>query len=136
MNRWWHAWVIEKKFPEWLAQAGIPVEQAFLLQDHERSLWTDEAKASMRTQGITLLENYPKCSQDLNAIENAWNVLRRRLDETLPSELESRDEFTARLRAAVRWVNANRADQLWKFCTDQKERAREVLLREGSRTSF
>ena len=50
--------------------------------------------------------------------------------------MESRDEFIPRLRAAVRWVNENCSEQLWKFCTNQKERAEEVLLRDGGRTTL
>ena len=130
MNRWWYAWVLKRYFPMWLDGCDK------LIQDYERCLRCEEPLNELAQLGVELVDDYPKCSQDLNAIENAWNVLRQRLDETLPTDLESRDEFTARLRAAVRWVNANRADQLWKFCTDQKERADEVLLREGSRTSF
>ena len=50
--------------------------------------------------------------------------------------MESRDEFIPRLRAAVRWVNENCSEQLWKFCTNQKEHAEEVLLRDGGRTTL
>ena len=45
-------------------------------------------------------------------------------------------EFIARLRAAVDWSNSNRSEQLWYFCTNQKERAAEGLLRDGGRTGF
>ena len=134
MNRWWYAWVIEKKFPVWLAEAGIPPRQAFLLQDHERALWTDEAKASMRTQGITLLERYPKCSQDLNPIETAWRELRDRLASTQPKTMESRPQFIHRLRNAVTWVNANRSGYLATLCLSQKAWAADVLKAKGART--
>ena len=50
--------------------------------------------------------------------------------------MESRDEVVPRLRAAVRWVNENCSEQLWKFCTNQKEHAEEVLLRDGGRTTL
>ena len=33
---------------------------------------------------------------DFNAIENAWKLLRDRLDDTQPTEVESRDAFIAR----------------------------------------
>ena len=90
----------------------------------------------MSELGVELIENYPRCSQDLNGIENAWNLVRERLATTLPPVWESRDEFVSRLRAAIRWVNRNCQAQLWKFCTNQKERADEVLLRKGGRTSW
>ena len=63
-------------------------------------------------------------------------MLRERLDATLPVAMESRDDFIVRLRVAIDWVNVHRSEQLWKFCTNQKERADEVLLRDGGRTSF
>ena len=50
----------------------------FLVQDHEKALWTDEAREAMCNIGIQLLEAYPKCSQDLNPIETAWCDVRAR----------------------------------------------------------
>jgi hypothetical protein len=79
-----------------------------------------------------------KCSQDPNSIENAWAILRERLDETQPVTLESRGEFVKRLFAAVRWANRDRAEQLWKLSTNQKERADACLAQKppGGRTKF
>ena len=130
MNRWWYAWVVKRYFPLWLNGCDK------LIQDYERCLRCEEPLEELAKLSVEVVEEYPKCSQDLNAIENAWNVVRQRLDVTVPEHRESRDEFLTRLRAAVHWVNANRADQLWWFCTNQKERADEVLLRDGGRTSF
>ena len=90
----------------------------------------------MRDVGIQLLENFPKCSQDLNPIETAWRELRSRLDATLPKNLEKREDFIPRLRAAVAWVNANRSEYLAHLCTDQKERALAVRKLKGSRTQY
>ena len=89
----------------------------------------------LRKLSVEVISDYPKCSQDLHAIENAWGVVRQRLDATVPTGMESRGGILIRFRAAVNWVNAHRSAQLWKFCTDEKERAAEVLLREGGRTS-
>ncbi len=85
---------------------------------------------------MSLVEGYPKCSQDLNAIENAWKLLRDRLYDTLPTGVESRADFCVRLRAAVRWVNDNCRTELLEFCTNQKKRARDVLELKGSRTKW
>ena len=130
MNRWWYAWVVKRYFPYWLDGCDK------LVQDYERCLRCDEPLEELRKLSVEVISEYPKCSQDLNAIENAWNVLRERLDATLPTGMESREAFLLRLRAAVAWINAHRAEQLLKFCTNQKERAAEVCLREGGRTSF
>ena len=85
-----------------------------------------------------LVGEFPKVSQDFNAIENAWAILRERLDETCPVELESRDQFLKRLRAAVRWANSQRSEQLWYLSTNQKERAEDCLCSHppGARTKW
>ena len=76
--------------------------------------------------------------QDFNALENVWKTLKDQLDEALPKHLETRDEFIARLHKAVSWVNRNRADQLWFYSTNQKQRARGGLATKstGSRTGW
>ena len=134
MNRWWYEWLINHKFPAWLRKAMGANRRAFLVQDHERCLWTEEPRSALRQQGILLLEHYPKCSQDLNAIELAWREVRARLAATEPTSMESRDTFIVHLRAAVAWVNMRRQAYLLKICTDQKERARDVLKMKGGRT--
>ena len=90
----------------------------------------------MRKVGAILLENFPKCSQDLNPIEVAWRELRARLADTEPTELESREAFCARLRNAVDWVNRNRSDYLKWLCSCQKEWSQDVLTAKppGART--
>ena len=82
--------------------------------------------------------SYPKVSQDFNAIENAWKILRERLDETMPQELERRDAFITRMISAVKWINQHRKDQLWPLSTNQKERAEECLKQKppGGRTRW
>ena len=130
MNRWWYAWIVKRYFPYWLDGCDQ------LVQDYERCLRCEEPMQELRKLHVHVIQDYPKCSQDLNAIENAWNVLRQRLDATLPMHPESREDFITRLRVAVNWLNAHRSDQLMKFCRNQKSRADEVLLREGGRTSY
>ena len=99
-------------------------------------MWKDAALA-LETAGLKLM-GFLKCSQDFNAIENAWAILRERLDETQPDAVESREEFVKRLFAAARWANRDRAEQLWKLSTNQKERADACLAQKplGGRTKF
>ncbi len=135
VNRWWYEWVVAKKFPVWIkASFGVQKRGAFLLQDHERCLWAKEPRDAMEAIGLNLLDNFPKCSQDLNPIETVWRELRSRLAETQPTTFEDRDVFFARLRAAVAWVNRNRAEFLHKLCNCQAEWASDVLAANGART--
>ena len=109
---------------------------SYLIQDHERALWTAEPRKAMREIGVKLLESYPKCSQDLNPIATVWREIRARLNDTEPQKMEARKVFLQRLRNAVAWVNTNRSNLLKELCEDQKDRAKEVLERKGGRTSF
>ena len=59
-----YAWLVENRMAEWKAEAFGDERDVFLVQDHERALWGEEAKEKMRTHGLRLLENFPKCSQD------------------------------------------------------------------------
>ena len=68
------------------------------------------------------------------AVELACREVRARLAATEPTSMESRDTFIVHLRAAVAWVNVRRKAYLLKICTDQKERARDVLKMKGGRT--
>ena len=130
MNKWYYAWLIEKKFPAWRGSCE------YLVQDFEKCLRCDEPMEELRKIKMTLVEEHPKYSQDLNAVENAWKILRDRLIDTMPTHLEPRVEFVARLRAAVRWININREDELLYLGTNQKERARDVKDLDGARTKW
>jgi hypothetical protein len=82
MNRWHYAWIIAHCFPRWICQAMGRKAKPLLIQDHERALWTDEARQAMQENGIELVESYPKCSQDLNPIEVAWRELKESMHAT------------------------------------------------------
>ena len=92
----------------------------------------------MRERGLTLLENYPKCSADLNPIETAWREVRARLADSEPEAFETRGAFVRRLRQAVAWCNAHRAPLFDHLCSSAKERAAAVLAATppGARTAF
>lgn len=130
MNRWWYAWIIEHRFPGWLGDCDK------IVQDFERCLRCPEPLAAFAKLSVGLVENYPRCSQDLNAIENAWALLRDRVYETMPTHVESRADFCVRLRYAVEWLNRNRHSRLLELCDNQKERASKVLEHEGGRTKW
>jgi hypothetical protein len=70
--------LIEDKFEAWVGSAR------YLVQDFEGCLRSAGPMEDTREPGITLVDGYPRCSQDFNAIENIWHLLRERLKDTLP----------------------------------------------------
>ena len=131
--------VIGKSFGPWLQDAFWKDAKVKLVQDHERCLWSPTSLAAIANVGevqVEVLENYPKSSQDLNAVETVWREIRARLAETEPTRMETRKDFLRRLGNAVRWCNKHRARYFLKLCQDQKERARDVLqgVPPGART--
>jgi hypothetical protein len=138
MNSKRYSKFVRKHFLKWTRKAlgKKNTKQPFLVQDHERCLWTEESQKAIREAGVRLLENYPKSSQDLNAIETCWRELRERLYVTEPTDLETRCKFLRRMHKAVAWVNKHRKKYLLELCNDQKERANDVLCGKppGART--
>ena len=135
MNIGYYEWLVRSVFPRWIGKAmGDWSSGIFLVQDHEKCLWNARPRAAMREAGIHLLEDFPKCSQDLNPIETAWRELRARLAATEPADRESRGDFIVRLRNAVAWVNSSRKPYLKYLCSSQKERAKDVKTQKGART--
>ena len=113
--------LIEDQFEEWRADCE------YLVCDFEGCIRSQPARWALDKIGLKLVEGYPVNSQDFNAMENAWSILKERLDKTVPRDLETRDEFVRRLKAAVSWANQHRSEQLWYLSTNQKERAQACL---------
>ena len=132
MNRKVYSQIIYNDFARWLCGVRKPI----LVQDHERALRCDEPLTALRDVGIELAARHPKHSADLNPIENAWAILRARLDATLPAAAEGRYAFVRRLRAAIKWVNRNRRGAMLKLAGNMKERARAVEDCQGYRTKW
>ena len=132
MDRWLYVELIEDYFPGWLQHC------CYLVQDFERCLHAEESLAALHDIGVELVDGYPKCSQDFNAIENVWKLLRERLAETLPRGKETRDHFVTRLELATAWLNRYKAEELKYLSTNQKERAHDCLSMKppGSRTKW
>ena len=130
MNEDLYADLIEEKFEGWLGSSTL------LVQDFERCLRTEGPLLALEQLGVELVEGYPRVSQDFNAIENVWKLLRERLAETLPLGLEKRDAFIIRLKAAAGWLNRQKKDELWYLSRNQKERCRDCKFLEGGRTKW
>ena len=130
MNNDLYSTLVDEKFPDWLGGCE------YLVQDFEACLRSDHALEAFQRVGVELVPDYPRSSQDFNAIENAWDLLRRRLDTTLPRAREDRDSFVARLWEAVRFVNRYRKDRLEELSRNQKVRCSECEQLKGARTSW
>ena len=106
--------------------------------DFERCIRSQEALHALSKTSLKLVEGYPVSSQDFNAIENAWDLLKKRIGETMPTTLEHREDFIKHLRKAVQWVNKYRSKRLWYLSTSQKERAEACLKQKppGGRTEW
>ena len=132
MNQEIYEELIETKFERWMGSS------THLVSDFERCLRTDSSVAALADIDLLLVPGYPRCSQDLNACENCWKILRDRLFETMPTKLETRAAFIVRLKEAVAWMNRARRSQLWYLARNQKERCRECLKLKppGGRTTW
>ena len=109
MNQNVCAELAEDKFEAWAGNCE------HLVCDYEKCLRTDFSVRQLTKANLKLVDPYPRSSQDFNAIENAWKLLRDRLNETLPKDCETRDQFVKRLVSAVAWVNRNKKADLWYF---------------------
>ena len=132
MDRFVYADLVEDRFEQWCGSCE------YLVCDYEGCLRSQEALLALESVNLKLVEDYPKSSQDFNAIENAWKILKERLAETMPVHLEGRSDFIKRLRAAVKWMNTVRAEQLQYLSTNQKKRATDCLKQKppGGRTKW
>ena len=132
MNQQLYAELIEDRFEQWCGFCE------YLVCDYERCLRSAPALHALSKTPLQLVEPYPRVSQDFNAIENAWGILKKRLSYTMPTNLEGRDDFIKRLKVAVKWMNEQKSEQLWKLSTNQKKRAGDCLAMTppGGRTTW
>ena len=130
MNEEVYVELIEEKFESWFGCCN------YLVQDFERALRCEGSLLALEQIGLELVAGYPRVSQDFNAIENCWHLLRERLKETLPIGLEPRSAFIRRLKEAVQWVNRAKRDSLIYFSRNQKERCRDCENLAGGRTQW
>ena len=132
MDKHLYAELVEDKFDKWRGNCE------HLVCDFESCIRGEDALHALTKVDLKLVEGYPVASQDFNAIENAWDILKKRLDVTMPTDLESREDFLKRLDNAVLWVNRQQGKRLWYLSTNQKERAEECLASTppGGRTTW
>ena len=65
MRKSTYAWLVEHRFAKWIAAAFGDDEAVYLLQDHERCLWSDEPREQMKARKSAArrphLESAPSC---------------------------------------------------------------------------
>ena len=129
--------LVNTKFASWRRQSfprtAAPLP---LVQDHERCLWAKQNVDALRAAGFSVVKQFPKHSPDLNAIEGWWHRLKVRLDATAPSECETRAEFLRRLHRTVQWLNRSARSDGRRLCTNQKQRAADVLKLRGAKSKW
>ena len=130
--------MVKNKFAKWkkkmfprMGKKKIP-----LVKDYERLLRQPRNLKAEEAAGFKTLTQHTKVSPDLNAIENAWDLLQDRLLLTAPVEVEPRCDFVKRLRRIVNWMNANARKHGRGLCRNQKKRAAEVKKLQGARCSY
>ena len=107
-----------------------------LVKDFEGFLRQPRNLKAEEDAGFKTLKQHTKCSPDLNAIENAWDLLQDRLLLTAPVDMEPRCDFVKRLRRTVNWMNTNARKQGRDLCRNQKKRAAQVKKLKGARCSY
>ena len=137
MNGWRYRAMVARYGTAWIRRCfkRMP-RRVTLIQDYERCLWQRDSLSTLAQHHLFPLKKFPKCSPDLNAIEQVWHLLRQMLDASAPEIIESRSEFLIRFRKAVRALNTKCRAQLLAMCSDQQDRAREVLRLHGARTAW
>ena len=127
--------LVVSKFAVWRRRCFRDNKTTYLVQDGERCLWQERNLKALRAAGL-VVEEFPKCSPDLNVIEGVWARLRALLAEREPEKRETRSNFVKRLRRTVNWMNANKKTNMRKLCRNLKERARDVIALGGAKSKW
>ena len=101
-----------------------------------RRLWQQRNMDAEDDAGFDLIENFPKASPDLNAIESWWRKLKDMLIEEAPAHIESRPDFLKRLRRTVKRLNRDAQKDGLRLRTNQLERATDVCRLKGARSKW
>ena len=128
--------LVNAQFKTWRKNCFGDNGPVHLIQDHEACLWNERSLAALEKAGFSVVDNFLVSSPDLNAIEGWWHRMKRRLDETAPTEMETRSDFLVRLRRVVHWLNENAAGDALALCQNQKERAKAVKKLQGARCKW
>ena len=101
MNGKRYVQLVNSKFAVWRRRCLQRAGRVFLVQDHERCLWTEPSRKALAAAGCDVVTQHTKHSPDLNAIEAWWGRLKNVLETKAPAEAESRSAFVDRLRKTV-----------------------------------
>jgi hypothetical protein len=71
--------LVTTRFAQWRRNCFGDSRPCHLVQDHEKCLWQDRNLKALKAAGCPVLEDYPKSSPDLNAIEGVWQMIKARV---------------------------------------------------------
>jgi len=93
MNGDRYEWLITNNFASWRQACFEDDEPVSLVQDRERCHWQDRNFKALRQTGCPVVDQHPKHSPHMNAIEGWWKLLRQRLEVTEPEEFVRPDRY-------------------------------------------
>ena len=70
-------------------------------------------------------------SPDIIAVEGWWRVLRERLEDTEPQCFEDWGALLVRPRRTAKWLHEHRSEDGLALCTNEKQRADDVIDLDG-----
>ncbi len=128
--------LVRTRFAKWRKDCLPGVGRVTLVQDYEKCPWQRESVNALKASGCDPLTRHTKYSPDLNAIEAWWSRLKTLLDESAPTEMESRPAFLKRLHRTVTLLNGHHRAEGRRLCRGQKRRANAVVLLQGSKCKY
>ena len=123
--------ILQEKLPVWMPQRHCSVFQQDGAPAHTSKMVKNWLGPWLQNNGYTMLSGWPGNSPDLNVIENAWVILKKKVAELKPT---SRDDLIDKIKQV--WVQ-NITEQYCKdLCDSMPRRIEAVLAAKGHSTKY
>ena len=116
-----HAALVRRYYGSWAGECPV--------------VFHDGEKVAHHKVGVECA-TFPPYSPDLNPIENAWGMLKQRLEATKPTGWEREKAFKRRVRNAVAWLNSTRSGALKRTVSSMPRRLELLLQGKGAITPY